>query len=328
MSQKPTVVLVDYDKKRLERHSHALVAAGIKAVRVTSGSAAIEECRKSRPMAVVSEAMVPEGNGFDVLRALKADPVTAHTRVLMVVDESDSYTMNRAQIAGLDGILVRPFTPEALVARLKGLEAEGARDPGRPGTVPADLTPILNELESRVRAENPLLPHLTDQVTGLWNAAYTTLKIADEFKRARRFALPLACVVLGIDETPGAAPADDVASRQILTEIAGLLLCESRDIDHLSRLDGKSFLVLLPHTDEHGALAMTTRVLSAIEKRQIVPANRTRPISASAGIATFTKDASGPDDLVRWAQDAFARAMSLGGNRVEVAGQDRERMAR
>jgi diguanylate cyclase (GGDEF)-like protein len=327
MSPKPTIVLVDYDKKRAERHAQALSAAGFRAVRVAGGAAALEQCRSAPPFAVVAEAMIPDGNGFELLRSLKGDAATAHVPVLLAVDENDSYTLNRAQISGLDGILVRPFTPEALVARLKGLEAAD-RQVGRPRALPPDIFPILDELETRARSENPLLPHLTDPVTGLWNTHYTNLKLAEEFKKARRFTVPLACVVLSLDETPGDAPADETASRQVLTEIAGLLLCESRDIDHLARLGSRSFLLLLPHTDEHGALAMTNRVLAAIEKRQLALPGRTKPVSASAGIGCFSKDVAGPDDLVKSAHDALAKAIALGGNRVEVAGRDPERAVR
>jgi diguanylate cyclase (GGDEF)-like protein len=328
MSPKPTIVLVDYDKKRLERHTQALTAAGMKVVRAASGSAALEHCQKAPPLAVVAEAMIPDGNGFELLRSLKSDAATSQVRVMLAVDENDSYTLSRAQISGLDGILIRPFTPEALVTRIRGLEAAESHQPPKPGTVPAEIFPILNELENRARSENPLLPHLTDPVTGLWNTDYTNIKLAEEFKKARRFAVPLACLVLSLDEAPGDAPADDSASRQILTELAGLLLCESRDIDHLARLDARSFLILLPHTDEHGALAMTNRVLAAIEKRQLTLPGRTRPISASAGIACFSKDLGGPDDLVRSAHDALSKAVALGGNRVEVAGRDPERAVR
>jgi diguanylate cyclase (GGDEF)-like protein len=297
-------------------------------VRAGGGAAALEHCRSTPPLAVVSEAMVPDGNGFELLRSLRGDPATAQVRVLMIVDETDSYTLSRAQISGLDGILIRPFTPEALVARVKGLEASETPKPGRAGAVPPDLFPILNELEERARAENPLLPQLTDPVTGLWNKHYTDLKLAEEFKKARRFAVPLACVVLSLDETAGDAPAGESSQRQVLSEMAGLLLCESRDIDHLSRLDSRSFLLLLPHTDEHGALAMTNRVLAAIEKRQLTLPGRTRPLSASAGLASFGKELAGPDDLVKAAHDALAKAVALGGNRVEVAVKDPERATR
>src|SRR5688572_2302197 len=150
MSPKQTIVLVDYDKKRLDRHSQALVAAGMKAIKASGGAAALEICQAAPPLAVVTEAMIPEGNGFDLLRALKGDPATSQVLVLLAVDEDDSYTLNRAQISGLDGILVRPFTPEALVSRVKGLEAADRRT-GRPGTLPADISPILDELETRAR---------------------------------------------------------------------------------------------------------------------------------------------------------------------------------
>jgi diguanylate cyclase (GGDEF)-like protein len=319
MSAKPAVVLVDFDKKRLERHSQALVAAGMKVVRAGGGSAAFEHCRGSPPLAVVAEAMIPDGNGFELARRLKTEPATAQVPVLLAVDENDPYTLSRAQISGLDGILIRPFTPEALVARVKAL-GDAARPASRPGAVPQDVLPILDALDRRAREENPLLPHLTDPVTGLWNTDYTNLKLADEFKKARRFTVPLACLVLSIDESPGDVPADAVSNRQVLSELAGLLLCESRDIDHLARLDAKSFLLLLPHTDEHGAVAMTNRVLSSIEKRQLTLPGRTKPLTASVGIACFSKDLGGPDDLVKGAHDALARAVALGGNRVEVHG--------
>jgi GGDEF domain-containing protein len=73
---------------------------------------------------------------------------------------------------------------------------------------------------------------------------------------------------------------------------------------------------------------MTNRVLSAIEKRELTLPGRTRPQSASAGIACFTKEAAGPEELVRLAHEALAKAVSLGGNRVEVARRDHERAAR
>jgi two-component system cell cycle response regulator len=179
-----------------------------------------------------------------------------------------------------------------------------------------------------VEYENPLLPRLTDPVTGLWNIDYTNLKLAEEFKKARRFSVPLACLVLSLDEAPGDVHANDPSNRQVLSELAGLLLCESRDIDHLARLDAKSFLLILPHTDAPGAFAMMNRVLSSIEKRQLTPPGRTRPISASAGIACFSKDLTGPDELVKGAHEALARAVALGGNRVEVTRRATEKATR
>jgi two-component system, cell cycle response regulator len=326
MSPKPTIVLVDYDKKRGDKHALALTGAGMKAVRAAGGAEAFDACRDSAPFAVVAEAMIPDGNGFDLLRKLRGDQATAHVRFLVVVDENDSYTLSRAQISGFDGILVRPFTPEAMAARVKALSAGENRPSGRSGATPIELKPLLDALETRAREENPLLPHLTDPVTGLWNIAYTNLKLAEEFKKARRFSMNLACMVMSIDETPGDVPADEASNRQVLSELAGLLLCESRDIDHLARLDARTFLLLLPHTDGAGAVAMTNRILTAIEQRQLTLPGRSKPITASVGISCFAKDVGGPDDLVRGAHDALARAVALGGNRVEV--RDGERAAR
>jgi diguanylate cyclase (GGDEF)-like protein len=328
MTEKSTVVLVDFDRKRLDRHTQALTEAGLKVVRAQSGATAFEHCRKSKPFIVVAEAMIPDGSGFELARRLRAAEDTEDVKIVLTIDEGDPYTLSRAEMAGLDGVLIRPFTPEALVARVRALQAEESLAPPRAARGP-ELAPILDALESRARAENPLLPQLTDAITGLWNAHYTTLKLGEEFKKARRFNVPLACVVLALDDSPWEAGGDDDARRQILSEVAGLLLCESRDIDHLARTEGERFLLLLPHTDEHGAVAMMTRVVAAIEKRQFLPPGRTRPLTASAGIAGFSAEGlTGPDDLVARATDALNRARRFGGNRVETWTKEAERAGR
>ncbi len=327
MSEQPAVVIVDFDRKRLDRHTQALAAAGWKVVRALSGATAVTHCKKSKPLAVVAETMIPDGNGFELARGLKADPATSAIRILLTMDEGDDYTLGRAQREPVDGIMIRPFTPEALVARVRALQADQPlTTPGRP--VAGDMAPILDALETRAKAENPLLPQLTDPVTGLWNAHYTKLKLAEEFKKARRFNVPLSLAVMAIDDLGADGGDDDIARRQLLNEVAGLLLCESRDIDHLARVDDE-FLLLLPHTDEHGAMAMATRVVAAVEKRQLTPGARTRPLTASIGIAGFGPDGlSGPDDLVSRSRDALQRARRFGGNRVETWAKDAERSVR
>ena len=91
------------------------------------------------------------------------------------------------------------------------------------------------------------MAHISDALTGLYNRDYTQLKLSDEVKKVRRFYHPLTCVIVGIDDQPNIddAPAAQEL-RRVINGIAGILLCESRDIDHLARYSAASSYACYP----------------------------------------------------------------------------------
>jgi len=330
MSKGLTVVFGDFDRARAEGCGKAMEDRGMQVIQLESGTEVLERCREDPPEVAVLEVLLPRKNGFETLKALKEDARTASIKVVLVMDEDDEYSEHRARLCGADAIRRRPFTAEDLAETVRacmqesGLEA--AERDAQSGE--RDLGAMLEAMEGRAKSENPLLAHITDSLTGLFNAPYMELKLAEEFKKARRFDIPLSGVSIAFDDSGAlAAPDHTQELRSILNEVAGVLLCESRDIDHLARQNVSEFFLLLPHTDSEGAAAMAGRILASIEGRGF-ETNGT-PMTASAGIATFTGgNAESSDQMTDRCQEALTASRRWGGNRVTVWTPDTESASR
>jgi GGDEF domain-containing protein len=204
-------------------------------------------------------------------------------------------------VDGLDGFgAVAPARPpssiEALLQRYGGATASPERN--------SQALARLLQFER----EDSLFERLQDPETGLLSGAYTALKLEEEWKRAQRFHLPLALVLLDVGPAVAAMPAGP-DRRTVLAEIAGVFLNECRDIDVLGRFTATTFLFLLPGTSPPGATALVQRLLTTLGGRPFpVPVEPVAGIAAapSSGIADRR-------DLLRLAEACLERVRQSGG---------------
>jgi GGDEF domain-containing protein len=111
--------------------------------------------------------------------------------------------------------------------------------------------------------------------------------------------------------------------------VAGLLLCESRDIDSIGVHDAGQFFLLLPHTEIDGATTMSSRILKSIEGRAFEIPGEKGPMTGSAGIALFDgANVATVDELVSRCQEALTLSHKWGGNRFTVWSKDVEKAPR
>jgi len=323
MSAPLTVVLGDFDRGRSDATQAALTDRGFSVIRCETGAEILEQCEGAAPAAAVLEVFMPRKNGFEVLKALKEDSRTGGVKVLLMVDEDDDYGEHRARLCGADGIQRRPAEPAGIALAVHNMLQEDSLEAAEGAAqMEGGLESMLDTMEGRVRSENPLHEHITDPLTGLNNEAYMSLKLAEEFKKARRFGLALSCVAVGFDDDAAGSGEDTQELRTTLNVVAGILLCESRDIDHIARKNVSEFFLLLPHTDGEGALAMSKRILKSVEGRGFQSADGPT-LTASAGIATYTgSDAEEASELETRSHQALNAARRWGGNRVTTWSQD------
>ena len=162
-----------------------------------------------------------------------------------------------------------------------------------------------------------------DDVTGLYNRRFFSIRLEEEISRYRRFNHPVSVVLLDLD---GFKDVNDrlghAAGDEILRDIAQILLKHSRGINVISRYGGDEFVVLLVETPKAGARLYADRI------RQVVstyPFSHGCRITASFGVSSLPEDiAAAPDDIVKTADEALYAAKRAGKNKVagyeQVAG--------
>jgi two-component system, chemotaxis family, chemotaxis protein CheY len=83
------------------------------------GAAALQMLKNGKYDFVVSDINMPNMNGFDLLKAVKADDTLKHIPVLMVTAEARKEDIVLAAQSGAAGYIVKPFTKATLEEKLQ-----------------------------------------------------------------------------------------------------------------------------------------------------------------------------------------------------------------
>ncbi|MDX1483814.1 MAG: PleD family two-component system response regulator [Alphaproteobacteria bacterium] len=98
-----------------------LTAEYFTVITATSGEEALAAAKESAPDIILLDVMMPEMDGFEVCRRLKADTETAHIPVVMVTALSDVSDRVMGLEAGADDFLTKPVNDITLFARIRSL---------------------------------------------------------------------------------------------------------------------------------------------------------------------------------------------------------------
>ncbi|MGK2911082.1 MAG: ATP-binding protein [Sphingobium sp.] len=85
---------------------------------VADGDAALRKMREVRPDLLLSDVMMPGMSGFDLLAAVRADPLMKDTSVILLSARSGEEARVEGLEAGADDYLTKPFAARELVARV------------------------------------------------------------------------------------------------------------------------------------------------------------------------------------------------------------------
>jgi len=85
---------------------------------VTNGSEALDAAHRSLPDLILSDVMMPELDGVELVRALRSSPATASIPVILLSARSGEESRVEGMDAGADDYLVKPFTARELRARV------------------------------------------------------------------------------------------------------------------------------------------------------------------------------------------------------------------
>jgi CheY-like chemotaxis protein len=226
-----------------------LETLGIRVDMAESGHQALESLEQSRPDLIFMDHMMPDMDGFEVTRRIKASPVFRDIPVVIVSGNDEADFVHQAREAGaLDAIAKPPATDvlERLLAALPKLPTEATagvpvKAPPVPGAVEPAPAPALEQaqgLVERLRAE--LMAELGGLARG-WDAALADLRRQATDMESLGGRLPVIEQRLRALEAEAALPRPDFdAPRAELDQriSAGLAGLQARTEGLESQIDG------------------------------------------------------------------------------------------
>jgi len=120
----PTVLVVDDIADIRELYAEYLRLSGFQTIMAAGGAEAVEKAAALRPAAIVMDLSMPEVDGCEATRRLKADRRTRDIPIIALTGYAGDHTKESALAAGCVTYLTKPCLPEALAAVIRRLLSE------------------------------------------------------------------------------------------------------------------------------------------------------------------------------------------------------------
>lgn len=122
MSTSPYILYIEDERAAFDLVRTILDLAGYKVVGATSATEGLAAMRREKPLLLLLDLMMPEANGYDVYRTMKADPALADIPVIIITGRVLDH--ERVIVKGLPPVedyITKPFKPDRLVRAVREL---------------------------------------------------------------------------------------------------------------------------------------------------------------------------------------------------------------
>jgi two-component system phosphate regulon response regulator PhoB len=130
LSNKPLVLIVEDEAALMTMLRYNLEKQGFRVEEAGDGEEALTRINELKPDMVLLDWMLPHLSGIEVCRQIRRRPATRELPVIMITARSEDQDAVRGLNTGADDYVTKPFSTEALVARMRALMR-------RSNTVPA-----------------------------------------------------------------------------------------------------------------------------------------------------------------------------------------------
>lgn len=291
-----TILIVDDAPENIKVLGGALTQ-DYKILVARDGETALKLARNEPVDMVLLDIVMPDIDGYEVCRRLKADEMTRELPIIFIttLDATEDETTG-LELGAVDYI-TKPFRLPIVKARVK--------------------------THMELKAKNDLLLRLAnvDGLTGVPNRRCFDVTLEKEWRRAQRTRSPLSLVLMDIDcfknyNDGYGHVAGDFCLRTVAQAVAD---SAARAGDLVARYGGEEFAMVLPATDIEGAREVARKVLEAIRALGLEHAHSTAAdiVTVSIGVATMSPTQGvEPGTLIEAADQSLYEAKEGGRNRV------------
>ncbi len=278
------------------------------------GREALDLARQDPPDLILVDKVMPDLDGLSVARELKKEDRFSTVPIIVITGREDTRRHTIFDETGADDLIMKPLTFEEVDTRVRTMLKK------------REVFRALERANDELQRANERMARLIkyDEKTQLFNYRHFTERLAEEFKRARRYGNHLTLLMLDIDHFKSVNDRHGhLAGDQVLKEFGQIMIRSARETDLIARYGGEEFGVLLPQTTAVQGQRLGDRVRRATEAHRFNVADRGQEgvrITVSAGVATFPINdrIQASEDLVKAADEALYRAKESGRNRTEV----------
>ena len=96
-----------------------LTSSGYEVIEAVTGTEGVAMAREHVPDLILMDIQLPELDGYEATRRIKADPTLGHIPIIVVTSYALSGDDVMASEAGCDAYLAKPVSPRALLAKIR-----------------------------------------------------------------------------------------------------------------------------------------------------------------------------------------------------------------
>ena len=113
------IMTVDDSATIRQMLSFTLTDAGFDVIEAVDGVDACKKLKDSPVNMVITDLNMPQMDGIELIREVRKDPANRFVPIIMLTTESQESKKQEGKAAGASGWIVKPFSPEQLLAVVK-----------------------------------------------------------------------------------------------------------------------------------------------------------------------------------------------------------------
>ena len=295
------ILVIEDDDQVRENIAEILELEDFEAITAENGFIGVQLATEKLPDLIICDVMMPELDGYGVLKALRQNPATAAIPFIFLTAKAERHDLRQGMNLGADDYLTKPFTPgelrQVIAIRL------------------AKQAALAQDYQQQLQQLTAGLDHLTryDRITGLPNQLYLHERFYQSQPRTQQQS---ALLVLSLDQFHWLRSTlghgfSEVLLKAVVERLKTFCSGGDRPIDTLAYVTTDQFILLLTTDEETLQVAQLLKKLFA---EPFVFDGREVFITVSIGIASDRLHRRDLDLLIANAEIAMHHIKRQGGN--------------
>jgi diguanylate cyclase (GGDEF)-like protein len=326
MKSRYSILIVDDVPKNIQVAASILQKNGYQMAFAQDGQTALEQIEAKHFDLILLDIMMPQMDGFEVCRRIKADPNNHEIPIIFLTAKDDSDSIVKGFDLGAMDYLTKPFNGAELQARVKTqLELYHSKK-----ELIETNERLSQEVTERIQAEQALKRSkekyrdlsIHDSLTGFYNTRYLYDAMESLITESRRKEQKFSLIFMDIDNFKHVVDTHGhLNGSQALVEVAQTIGQYLEAPAYGVAYGGDEFVVVLPGFDNDQALEKARQIRSGMLETIYLPAvSDGVRLQASFGVATYPDDAADIKSILAKADQAMFRIKNEGKNAVGGTG--------